>query len=396
MSSDHKSITLVSKKDEEEVVPVILVKAHSRCNINCTYCYMYNLGDQTALEKPKRMSEMVAGDLILRAIEYAKAQSFRRMQIVFHGGEPLLAGRSFFRSFLRMARNAASKSGIEFIFTVQTNGILLNDAWCRFFAEEGVTLGVSIDGVPRLHDRYRVTHSGAGTYKQVLRGWMCAKSHGLQTMILTVVNPASSPQEVFHHLSELEPSQIDLLLPEAWLDSPPNRSGGGLPHANWLMRFFDLWQAQRPPKFRVPLFDRMMHRLMFENGSSDGPILDERYTIIVDTDGEVSCMDLIRGAIPGSAKSGYFVSSDTFESALAGNPILRKYTNAGQLPAVCKDCQFESICGGGAISHRFSVNKGFDNPSVYCPDLTVMIKHVQTYSNSISRIDLARQMGMFG
>src|ERR1700722_3138811 len=129
-----------------------IVKIHSRCDLSCDYCYMYEMADQSWRSQPKRMSVDIAEATALRIGEHARAHGLREVALILHGGEPLLAGQQLIWSLVAATRKAAGP-GVTVHAYVQTNGVGLTDAYLRLFDELTVRVGVSLDGGPEEHDR---------------------------------------------------------------------------------------------------------------------------------------------------------------------------------------------------------------------------------------------------
>ncbi|MFC0186438.1 radical SAM protein [Pseudarcicella hirudinis] len=189
---------------------IVVVKIASRCNLNCSYCYMYNMGDQTYLSQPKVMSDKVVDKLIERILGHCKLHNIDNYEIVLHGGEPLLAGKEFFRKFVSKANKIlVEQGGIRVRYVVQTNGLLLSDDWCKLFAELKIGVGVSLDGTPEDNDQYRIDHKGKGSYDRIVKGLNQAlnssyfKEKKLGVGVLAVINIDSEPEAVYEHFKSL-------------------------------------------------------------------------------------------------------------------------------------------------------------------------------------------------
>ncbi|MFD0469369.1 radical SAM protein [Nonomuraea thailandensis] len=122
-----------------------ILKLHSRCNLACDYCYVYEMADQGWRGQPRRMSKATIDRVAARVAEHAEAHGMRAVEIVLHGGEPLLAGVEHTRYAVNRLR-AELGDGVTATVRVQTNGVLLNEAFLRLFAELDVRVGVSLDG----------------------------------------------------------------------------------------------------------------------------------------------------------------------------------------------------------------------------------------------------------
>lgn len=183
-----------------------ILKVASRCNLNCSYCYMYNKGDESYKLQPYRMSDATVAALLTRVKTHCLAQKLPFVSFCFHGGEPLLAGKEFFRSFVSLARATLGDS-IQSTYALETNGTLLTRDWLDLFCELDIGFGISLDGPPAIQDRVRVNHAGAGSYHEVRRALdvvladpRCDKLFG---GILSVIDLATDPLEIYRHLREI-------------------------------------------------------------------------------------------------------------------------------------------------------------------------------------------------
>ena len=138
-----------------------IIKIHSRCDLACDYCYMYEMADQSWREQPRRMSYEIAERTALRIGEHARTHQLASVGLVLHGGEPLLAGRDLI-SYLVTAVRAAAGTAVAVDASVQTNAVGLDDSYLRLFDELGVRVGVSLDGAAEDHDRHRRFLPAAG------------------------------------------------------------------------------------------------------------------------------------------------------------------------------------------------------------------------------------------
>jgi uncharacterized protein len=169
------------------------------CNLACKYCFFLS---KEALypDSDFRMSDEVLEAYIRQLIE---AHRIPQVTIAWQGGEPTLMGIDFYRYAIEL-QEKYRKPGMTFENTMQTNGTLLNDEWCRFFRENNFLIGISIDGPRELHDAYRVNRKGKGTFDMVMHGLRLLQKHGVEYNILTTVNRvnADHPLEVYRFLRD--------------------------------------------------------------------------------------------------------------------------------------------------------------------------------------------------
>lgn len=220
----------------------------SRCNIQCRYCFY--------LEKPQ---QPVMDDATLKAFiqQHIAAQPGDTVEFAWQGGEPTLAGLPFYLRVIALQKQYAAGKRIQ--NTMQTNGILLNDAWCRFFKENGWLVGISIDGPADLHDNYRRTRGGKPTHYLVIAAIERLKAHNIEFNLLTVVNQINSqqPERLYRYLKTsgtpflqfiplVERDENGAVTPES---VSPEQFG------SFLNRVFDIWVREDIGHIFVQLFD---------------------------------------------------------------------------------------------------------------------------------------------
>lgn len=156
------------------------------CNLDCKYCYYLHKE-----ELYPRGNKWKMGDECLESYirQYINAQPPRTAEVTFawQGGEPTLMGLEFFQRCVEIQKKFA-RSGMRITNTLQTNGVLLDDGWCRFFLKNGFLIGLSIDGPAELHDAYRVDHQGKGSHAAVIAAMRKLKKFGVEFNALVVVN----------------------------------------------------------------------------------------------------------------------------------------------------------------------------------------------------------------
>src|ERR1700730_10185038 len=146
-----------------------IVKSHSRCDLSCDYCYMYEMADQSWRDRPRRMSREIAGITAMRIGEHARTNGLTDVEFILHGGAPLLAGQELI-SYLVTAVRGAAGSAVTVHASIQTNAVGLDNSYLRLFDELGIRAGVSLDGSAEDHDRHRRFASGRGSHAAVTAG----------------------------------------------------------------------------------------------------------------------------------------------------------------------------------------------------------------------------------
>ncbi len=171
-------------------ISVMLKPASSLCNLRCDYCFYHTLAHQRESFSHGKMSAALAEEVISKALEYARGAD---VHFAFQGGEPLLCGLEFFQAFTAAVRNR-NHCRSKIYYSIQTNGTLIDHAWCGFFKEHNFLVGLSLDGYEELHNRFRKCSRGEGTFKEVMGAAGLMNRRGVDYNILTVVTPAAAEE----------------------------------------------------------------------------------------------------------------------------------------------------------------------------------------------------------
>jgi uncharacterized protein len=369
-----------------------IVKIHSRCDLSCDYCYMYEMADQSWRDQPRRMSAETAEWTARRIGEHALAHGLAKVALILHGGEPLLAGRELIARIVRDTR-AAAGPGVRIDVGIQTNAVGLDDAYLNLFSELGIGVGVSLDGTAEAHDRHRRFASGRGSYAAVSAGLhrlMQVPFRRLFSGLLCTIDLRNDPVATYEALAAFEPPGIDFLLPHGtWAAPPPGRVPGAIetPYADWLIAVFDHWYPK--PATGVRLFEDIMHLLLGGASSTEAVGLAPSRMLVIETDGAIEQADTLKAAYSGAPQTGLHVARDPFDKALFLPGIAARQLGIRALSGQCRACGIRRVCGGGLYAHRYRPGTGFANPSVYCPDLMRLIGHI---SDTV-QADIAARLG---
>ncbi len=360
-----------------------VLKIASRCNLNCKYCYVYNLTDKTYLNQPAVMSDEVVNSTIQKARNHCISNNLTTVEFIFHGGEPLLVGQEFLRRFTEQAKKVLLPE-IQPHFSIQTNGTLLTTEWLHLLNELNISYGISLDGTPEVNDANRVDHQGKGSYHRVKAALDLIHSdpqfEPRMNGILSVINIHSDPIEIYRHFRSLGLRSIDLRLPDATHDIPPpgvDVNGTNTPYADWLIPIFDEWFAQSEAEFNVRLFQYIIGLIFGSQKSTvDVGAISSNFAVI-ETDGGIEPSGALKACYEGITKVGLNVLTNEVDE-IFDIPVVALFSAAeSELPDTCKQCPIVSVCGGGKPPHRYSADNGFNNPSVYCRDLMKLIVHIQ-------------------
>ena len=355
-----------------------VVKVVSRCNLNCSYCYMYNLADSTYRNQPAVMSADVTTAMCRRIADHAARHDVPWVHIILHGGEPLLMGKKRLRAWVEQVR---AELGVrpEPFFSMQSNGVLIDDEWIDLLADLRVSIGISTDGPERFHDAFRVDNKGRGSFADVVTGirrlQAHPRGHEIFSVVMGVVNPDIPPRELFDYWQFLDVPGFDLSLPHAnYLHPPPQ---GHVSYGDWMIEFFDLWFDQNRPDRHIRYFDNMLRMLFGYPLSTDNIGGKPVGVVVVETDGSIEPTDAFKCCEDGITKLGMNVRYNDFDDLYTFSMVQTLQQGAPMLCATCQACLLLNVCGGGYMPHRYSRERSFDNPSVYCADLMKLIWHIR-------------------
>jgi uncharacterized protein len=373
----------------------LVVKVASRCNLNCTYCYMYNMGDDSYKEQPKCMSKHIVKSMLERIKKHCFDNNLTEFLIIFHGGEPLLAGMLFFKDFIRLV-NEIIPEAIEISYTMQSNGVLLNKKICEELSDLGIGIGISLDGTPGSNNKNRIYHNGKGSYIDIIKGSSFIKEvYGKENSdFLCVIDTNEKPKDVYEHFKKLETNSVHFLFQDFnYILSDQN----SVPKiGSWLVEMFDLWywdEDVNKPEIR-PLNDLIGLILGLEKNSENfGKGIND--TLVIETDGSIQTVDTLRICGNGFTKTEFNVIKDELSAIYENSELARQYYNAhSNLCTTCKNCLLESICGGGYLGHRYSPKNQFNNPSIYCKEIVEIICHIQNQLLKELPVDILKKLNV--
>lgn len=354
-----------------------LVKVASRCNLDCDYCYVYHHADQSWRDMPKLLAATHREAFARRVAEYARARQLTRCAVVFHGGEPLLAGADELAAFAELIREAAPDVSID--FGLQTNGILLSDKVLDVLEVAGIAVSLSMDGPRAAHDLHRTTRRGRSSFDKVEASLRRLSARpGMFAGVIAVIDASVPPTLLLDYFATHQVPKLDFLLPDAHHDRPPPGRGtdSGL-YRRWLVEAFDLW-LDRYPELPVRTFEALLDAAAGLPSGTDAFGFGDVSLLSVETDGSWHDLDVFKVAGDGASRLAGSVL-DTTIAELAASPAVhahRRLLSKEGLSDQCRACEVVDVCGGGSVPHRFR-SGSFRNPTVYCDEMKSLITHVR-------------------
>ncbi|MGW4719733.1 FxsB family cyclophane-forming radical SAM/SPASM peptide maturase [Nocardia sp. NPDC004260] len=359
-----------------------VIKIHSRCNLSCDYCYVYEMADQSWRDQPRAMSRRCFADACRMIGAHARRHSLSRVDLVFHGGEPLLVGHRELEHFARQARMLLEPL-TEVSLGIQTNGVLLDQEFFHICRRWNIRIGVSVDGDERGHDRHRRDRRGVGSYNRVaaaLTALGADEHRSLFAGLLCTIDVANDPIDTYEALLRFSPPAMDFLLPHGnWTTPPPAVSSDHVatPYADWLIKVFDRWYDAPALETRVRLFDTIIDLLLGRKTPSEAVGLAPIRLAVIETDGSLEQVDELKSTYAGATKLSAVGVGNRLDLAMLDPAIIARQIGKFALCDTCLDCRIHTVCGGGHYAHRYRHDTGFKNPSVYCADLMRLIDHIE-------------------
>ena len=370
---------------------VMLKPAGAHCNLACKYCYY--------LEKnklyPTAQRHLMSDEMLEQFTrEYIEAQTMNQVLFTWHGGEPLLRSIDFYRKALSLQQKYAGGRCIDNV--IQTNGTLLTDEWCEFFAQNHWLVGISIDGPQPDHDHYRLTAAGKPSWKKVMQGIKLLKKHGVEWNAMAVVNAynANHPLEFYRFFKENGCQFLQFTpIVERLTRHEDGRTLASLADKNeiplseasvtpeqwgyFLSAIFDEWVRKDVGKIFVEIFDCTLANWM---GISPGICAYSKecgHAGVMEHNGDVYSCDHF---VFPEYKLGNIRDHSLIDMLYGEQQQEFSRLKHSSLPRQCKECDMEFACHGECPKNRFMKDKYGDSGLNYlCPGYYHYYQHVAPY-----------------
>jgi len=377
---------------------VMLKPAGPACNLNCSYCYYLEKSKLFGGAGSTRMSYELLEEFTRQFIE---AHEVPVVMFTWQGGEPTLMGLEFYRKAVDLQKKYAGGKRIDNAF--QTNGTLLNDDWCRFFNDNKMLVGISIDGPEHNHDHYRKTKSGAPTFKRVMRGIELLHKHKVEFNTLSVVNDYNTGMatETYRFLKQIgsgfmqflpvverisdsnDENELKLVAPDhakakvaPWTVDPEK-------YGKFLITIFDEWVRNDVAKYYVQIFDATLANYVGENPG---------ICVFNETCGDALAMEH-NGDIYSCDHFVYpeYYLGNIFETPLIDMVKSQRQFDFGfdkrnKLPRYCLQCDVRYACHGECPKHRFLLTPdGQPGLNYLCEGFKLFFKHAEPYMDFMAK-----------
>lgn len=364
---------------------LMIKPAGSSCNLGCSYCYYLDKADIYGRKEP------VMSEAILKLVIRSYMETCQTPEVVFnwHGGEPLILGKEFFRKVIAFEREFGE--GRKILNTVQTNGTLLDEEWAGLLAEGGFLTGISIDGPAHIHDRYRMDRKGSPTFDKVIAGIEYLKKGGAEFNTMSTINRASEGQgkEVYSFLKEIGSRYMQFMpVVEHILNGrivPPQTSGASL--AEWsvsdtgfgqfMCDIFDEWIRQDVGNYFVGHFDATLARWCGVQPGTCAYAETCGGNAVIEHNGDVYMCDHF---VYPEYRLGNIQDKSLREMLTSEQMIRFGISKRNGLPHKCQRCKWLPLCNGECPKHRFSMAEN-DLPGLnaLCRGYEMLYSHTAPY-----------------
>jgi uncharacterized protein len=318
------------------------------CNLDCRYCY-YTMKPRELY--PDQKTFMMSEEVLARYTrEYLEAMP-TRCEFGWQGGEPLLAGKAFYRRAVALQKQHAL-DGQVIANAMQTNGTLLDDEWCALFAEHGFLVGISLDGPPGWHDRFRRDPAGKGTFHRAWAGLELLRKHGVEFNVLVTLNSANAPHagNIYRYFVNrgVRYMQFIPILERTPDGRPTDYSLTAEQFGRFLVEVFELWADRDVGQVSERLIDSVLHTLIFGRAATCCYAERCANAHVLEFNGDLYACDHF---VFRQWRVGNILRRPLAD--LVRDPLLDEFARMKtELPAACRDCEFLEFCHGGCPKHH--------------------------------------------
>ena len=404
MTTEHRGSSDI-KNCAVQGIHVVAKPIGPVCNLSCTYCFYL---EKQALFSPGeqyRMSDDVLSAFITR---YITSQPTPVVEFVWQGGEPTLLGIDFFKRVIKLQKPFAKQKTIT--NSLQTNGTLLTEKWCRFLRKHNFTVGLSLDGPQEIHDRYRCDRKGKGSFDKVMQGLKLLREHKVAYNVMTCVarETARKPLDVYRFLRDqgvefIQFSPVVERMPDARsrrhglrLAEPASlgkdeqqtdvTSWSVIPdeYGDFLIDIYEEWVRHDVGRVFVMNFEWALNAWI---GNPSPVCIHAKQcgrSLALEHNGDVYACDhcvyseyrlgnILTEALPDlaqrSQRSGFGVSKET------------------ALPRWCRECDVLAACQGGCPKHHFAKTY-YGEPGLHylCPGYRKFLLHIRKYLRAMTQL----------
>ncbi|MCL1884374.1 MAG: anaerobic sulfatase maturase [Defluviitaleaceae bacterium] len=346
-------------------INLLIKPASGLCNMRCIYCFYHSLIAKSENISQVMMSAEVADILVKRAFEEAEESC----TFAFQGGEPTLVGLNFFEQFVKLV-NRYNTNKIAVQFAIQTNGLSIDESWADFFKANNFLVGISIDGLQKIHDSMRKDSNGLPTYTKVINAYRLLAEKKVDTNILCVVNGKTARMglQIYKEFKNLNCRHMQFIpCLDSSCESRGNEAYSLLPerYAYFLKSIFDQWYNdwKRGNYHSIRLFDDYVFVASGVSPSACATSGQCGQYALVEANGSVYPCDFY---VTDDLKLGNIIDS-SFEELLNSEKAINFIEESKKKPKECLECKWFKLCRGGCKRDWYSLqNSGGIKANYYC------------------------------
>ncbi|MGE4403440.1 MAG: anaerobic sulfatase maturase [Desulfobulbus sp.] len=375
------------------------------CNLNCEYCFYLEKQVLFGADEHYRMSDEILSTFIT---QYITTQTTPAVEFVWQGGEPTMLGLEFFKKVVALQQPFVGTKTIT--NALQTNGTLLDDAWCRFLKRHNFMVGISLDGPREIHNRYRRNRQGKGSFDAVMRGLKLLQKHGVEYNVMVSVarETAFQPLEVYRffrdagvefiqftpvveRLADQQSAQLGLrLAAPASLDRLEVQTKvtewSVLPeeYGDFLIAIFEEWVRNDVGSVFVMNFEWAINAWI---GNPSPVCVHAKQcgrSLVIEHDGSLYACD---HCVYPQYRLGNILA-DTLPAVVAKSLNTQfGISKETALPRLCRECEVLAACQGGCPNHRFTSTFD-DQPGLHylCPGYKKFFHHIPRYLGIMTQL----------
>ena len=384
----------IIKRNERRGFTSMVKPVGSLCNMRCKYCYYLDKAALYDNHQPK-MDEALLENYIRANIE---GNNSPVIAFAWHGGEPLLAGKEFFRKAVALQQKYGGGRTIE--NSIQTNGLLIDDEWCHIFRDNNFLVGVSIDGPETIHDAHRVDVGGQPTFARVMKGIERLYRNRVEYNTLTTINIHSEGRgaEVYNFLRQISVFMQFLpvaeLLCDGRVQSPESEGADIAPWSvsakgfgEFMCDVFDIWVKNDVGRRYVQLFDATLALMVGVQPSVCSLCETCGSGLTVEHNGDVYCCDHF---VYPEYKIGNIHTDRLADLAYCDRQFEFGVAKRALLPRECRHCKFYNLCHGECPKHRFITdNTGEYGKNYLCDGYRLFYEHTEGAMTQMKDLILA-------
>ncbi len=346
----------MSNSQSPDFFSVLAKPTGAVCNLDCKYCFF--LSKEMLYPGSRfRMADVLLEEYIKQMIE---SQKVPEVTISWQGGEPTLMGLDFFKRSIELEQKY-KKPGTTILNTMQTNGILIDDDWCRFFKDNNFLIGLSIDGTKELHDYYRVDKGGHGSFDKVIRAYKLMQKHGVDVNLLTTVHSrnADYPLEIYRFFRDELKAKFIQFIPIVERDNETgfqegnkvtDRSLTAAQWGNFLIKIFDEWVRNDVGEVFIQMFDAAL--ASWYGHPPTMCIFAEKCgkALAMEHNGDLYSCDHY---VEPDYLLGNILEKKMTELVITDKQIVFGNNKLDTLPKYCMECKVRFACHGECPKNRF-------------------------------------------